>query len=238
MLLGSSSVRAARPSTFTCLAAITWAHVTKARLASTTKLLTSALDAGSLPESVRLMMSINWRRRAYSSIMSASAGNTVALPLTSIDTRTLLEVANSDIDVSYEALGRVIGGIDATIHGIDENFVATRTSLIRTVPDPRLLGLTADPRNPCDFYFNTWRHFGTQTFWSLPGLVREGGCGSGVAPDAIRRAQADWNMGAALVLPTRKDSSDFEILVTLDVDSMAILCADQGWMRWVDAVLE
>lgn len=234
----SSGVRAARPSSFTCLAAITWAHVTKARLASTTKLLSAALGDESLPQRVRLMMSIDWRRRAYSRIMSASAGNTIALPLTSIDTLTLLKATSSDIGVSYASLGVVVDTIEAAIQAVDESFVAIRTSLIRTAPDPRLLGLTADPRDPCDFYFNTWRHFGAQTRWMLPGILGEDGDGSGVDPDAIRRAQADWNIGAGLVLPIRKENLNFEVLVTLDVDSMSKLCEDESWGRWVDTVLQ
>lgn len=230
------------PSTFTCLAAITWAHVTKARLSSSKNyLLNSSPEKTAFPKNVRLMISIDWRRRAFASIMSSSAGNTVALPITNIDTATLLAACSSEQHVACTALGAVVLAIDAAVRGVDDDFVARRTALIRAASDPRLIGLSADASDPHDFYFNTWRHFGTQTRWRMPGL--EGGNGEdedddGIAPDAIRRIQADWNMGAGLILPERKDSAKFEVLVTLDVDGMAALCAEPSWKNWVDDVVE
>lgn len=226
-------------STFTCLAAITWACVTKARLSSP-KAFMSSPDEQILPEKARLMISIDWRRRAFASIMSSSAGNTIALPITDIDIATILAACSSEKDVACTALGAVVRAIDTAIHSVDDDFVGLRTALFRAAPDPRLIGLSADARDPRDFYFNTWRHSGTHTRWKMPGLIRDGDdeyddC---MGPDAIRRVQPDWNMGAGLILPKRKGSDKFEVLVTLDVDAMTVLCAEPSWKNWVDDVVE
>lgn len=230
------------PSTFTCLAAMTWAHVTKARLPSSKNAVSTSVNATEVPEQVQLMASIKWRRRAFSDIMSTSAGNTIALPLTTVSGEILLSVCSSNESTSNTALSKIVDSIEGAIQGVDENFVALRTSLIRAAPDPRYIGLSADSCDARYFYFNTWRHFGAQARWSLPGLIGEDRNsitdGEGVAPDAIRRAQAEWNMGAGLILPAKKNSTKYEVLVTLDVDSMEVLCAEPSWKRWVNEVIE
>ncbi len=48
-----------QPSTFTCLAAITWAHVTKARISSPKSLLFSSPDKAALPDKMNIMIPID-----------------------------------------------------------------------------------------------------------------------------------------------------------------------------------
>ncbi|KAH7006873.1 C-8 acyltransferase [Ilyonectria destructans] len=233
----SSADSQGRPlSTFTCLAAITWVHVIKARLSSPVNLLALSSKPKTLPNKARLLISVNWRRRAFSRIVGASAGNTVALPIMSIDTPTIMAACGSDQNAAIAALADVTRTIDGAISGVNEDFVALRTRLIRESPDPRLIGVNVDPRDPSAFYFNTWRYFGAQTRWKLPGLVDQEGS-DGVAPDALRRAQGDWNLGAGLVLPAGKDSTKYEVLVTLEIASMEVLCADPSWIQWVEKVV-
>lgn len=224
------------PSTFTCLAALTWAYVTKARLNSPKNLLSPSPDEPWVVlKDVRLMISIDWRQRAFADIMGSSAGNTVALPKIALSTETVLTACSPNKDTSCSALAEITRAIGAMVSDVDDNFVALRTALFRKAPDPRFIGVDADPRDPLDFYFNTWRHFGGNTRWKIPGVVEEDG---GATPDAIRRAQGDWNMGAGLILPSRKNCSGFEVMVTLDVDAMEVLCEDAGWKVWVDEILE
>ncbi|KAH8811537.1 C-8 acyltransferase [Xylogone sp. PMI_703] len=222
------------PSTFICLAAITWAHVTKARLSTSKSLLYSPLDrTSSLSERARLMISINWRRRAFTDVMRLSAGNTVALPITLIDTNIIFAACSNDEDAAYNALGTITRAIDASILNVDEDFTVLRTALFRAAPDPRFIGLDFDLQDPCNFYFNTWQHFGVDTRWKLPGLGKDG-----AIPDAMRRAQAEWSMGSGLLLPRRRDSTEFEVLVTLHVDEIVALCSEPSWQKWVDRVVE
>lgn len=224
------------PSTFTCLAALTWAYVTKARLNSPKNLLSSSPDEPWVrPKDIRLMISIDWRQRAFADIMGSSAGNAVALPKIALNTETVLAACSPNKDTSCSALAEITRTIGAMVSGVDDNFVALRTALFRKAPDPRFIGVDADLRDPLDFYFNTWRHFGGHTRWKLPGTMEEDG---GVMPDAIRRVQGDWNMGAGLILPARKNCSGFEVMVTLDVDAMGVLCEDAGWKSWTDETFE
>ncbi|KAH6970575.1 hypothetical protein BKA56DRAFT_596618 [Ilyonectria sp. MPI-CAGE-AT-0026] len=224
------------PSTFTCLAALTWAYVTKARLNSPKNLLSSSPDEPwVILKDVRLMISIDWRRRAFADIMGSSAGNTVALPKIGLGTGTVLAACSINKDISYSALVEITRAIGTMVSGVDDDFVALRTALFRKAPDPRFIGVDADPRDPLDFYFNTWRHFGGNTRWKIPGVMEEDG---GATPDAIRRAQGDWNMGAGLILPARKNCSGFEVMVTLDVNAMEVLCEDAGWKSWIDDISE
>ena len=178
------------------------------------------------------MVSVDWRRRISTNIMSSSAGNSIALPTASINTSTILAACNEDQDVACSALAIIARAIDEAILSVNDDFVALRTTLFSASPDPRLIGLDFDLCDPRDFYFNTWRHFGTQTCWGLPGLINKDSDG-GIVPEAMRRAQAVFSNGAGLVLPTR-DSTKFEILITLDVDSMEVLRTDPGWERWVE----
>ncbi|CAG7564502.1 unnamed protein product [Fusarium equiseti] len=232
MHLASIDSNMHQPSTFTCLAAITWAHVTKARLSNTLGLPSLLSTKQTFPEEVRLMVSVDWRRRISTDVMSSSAGNSIALPIASINISTILAACDEDQDVACSALALVARTIDEAVLSVNDDFVALRTALFRASPDPRLIGLDFDLSDPRDFYFNTWQHFGTQTSWGLPGLVKKDADG-GFAPDAVRRAQAGFSNGAGLVLPTR-DNNKFEVLITLDVDSMEVLRTDPSWERWVE----
>jgi hypothetical protein len=48
-----------------------------------------------------------------------------------------------------------------------------------------------------------------------------------VSPAAARRAQGAWNTGGGLLLPVGNDKSVYEVLITLDVASMALLSEDE-----------
>ncbi|KAF5672645.1 C-8 acyltransferase [Fusarium circinatum] len=212
------------PSAFTCLAATTWAHVTKARIASLS-------SEASLAGEARLMISVDWRRRISSDAISSSSGNAIALPIASINKSTMLAACNEDQRIAYSALAAIARAIDEAILSVNDDFVATRTALFHGVPDPQLIGLDFDLSDPLDFYLNTWRHFGTRTRWDFPGLDKQD-CERGVAPDALRRAQAGFGTGAGLVLP-ETDGTKFEVLITLDVEAMEYLCNSRSWQRWV-----
>ncbi len=105
-----------------------------------------------------------------------------------------------------------------------------RTDFFSLVADPRHVGLDFDPRTPQDLGFNTWRYFGADTRWHIPGLAAP-------TPDAMRRTQDEWNMSGSLILPAKADSTVHELLVTLPQSAMDLLCQDDGWMAWVDKVI-
>jgi hypothetical protein len=130
--------------------------------------------------------------------------------------------------------------IDSSITSIDDEFVTTRTAMFRAAPDPRFVGVNLDPQDPLDFIVNSWRHLGGDVVFGLPGLKPAGDEPGerGRRADAVRRAQPAWNMGACLVLPGKKRDSDYEILVTLDQESMGRLLTNREWMKWVSRMTE
>ncbi|CVL02149.1 uncharacterized protein FMAN_08248 [Fusarium mangiferae] len=214
-----------QPSTFTCLAALTWAHATKARIDSLSSETTLAEDA-------RLMVSVDWRRRISTDAIGPRSGNAIALPIASINKSTISAACSEDQGIAYSSLATMARAIDETILSVNDDFVASRTALFRRVPDPRFIGLDFDLSDPLDFYLNTWRHFGTRTHWDLPGFDKQD-VAMGVAPDAVRRAQAGFGTGSGLVLP-ETDSTKFEVLITLDVEAMKHLSNSPSWQRWAE----
>lgn len=162
--------------------------------------------------------------------MGSSTGNAIVLCIVSVNAATILAACDDDRNVAYSALAALIRAIGEALLIVD--FVSLRTALIRASSDPRLIGVDINPEDPYNFYFNTWRHFGTSTLWRLPGL-EEDGCDGGVAPDALRRAQPAFSIGQGLLLPSGGDPDKFEIMIGLEMEAMAELCANSSWKRWV-----
>lgn len=212
-------------TSYTCLAALTWAHVTKARQVETfaPRQHTPVLEG-------RLMNPVNWKlRRTLEDATKDYFGNATALAITKVGVSQLQHAANG----SLEAIATIVQAIMGTIKGINDDFVCHRLATYYAAPDPRFLGLNIDPRSTCDLGFNTWRRIGADTVWSIPGA------GVNMKPDTVRRAQAVWNMGGSLILPARSGcNAPYELLVTLPKVSMDRLCSDSGYRAWVERVID
>lgn len=228
------------PSTFACLAALTWSYTTIMRMG-----IASGPDAchsieGDLCfENVgcRLLMPASWARRAFQDIKYA--GNAIALPNAKSTLRSLFAVARSSPETppaTARSLGPLVHSIEMALASINDESIATRTAMFRAAPDPRIIGVDLDPRNPREFAFNSWRHLGADTLWGIPGTGGNESGASGVPPDAVRRAQDAWNMGAGLIMPGQRQSK-YEVIVTLDTVSMNSLCSDERWKSWVDEIV-
>ncbi len=208
-----------RPTIFVCLAALAWVHVTRARL-ETEDLVTPQehLRDG------KLLIPIDWSRRCFSDETQDYFGNTAATLTTDVSVLQLSE-AYGDI----RALARIVQKIITAISSVNQSWVEDRNALFKKMADPRLLGLNHDPRRPQELHFTTWRYYGSDAQWDIPGVPT-------TQPDAIRRGQGRWGVGSALILPARADSKVYELLVSLPVCSMAALYKDEEWMGWVDGV--
>ncbi|KAI1762291.1 hypothetical protein GGR53DRAFT_521780 [Hypoxylon sp. FL1150] len=211
------------PSAYTSLAALAFAHIIRARV-------TAEKSRKSLPEeeprrTAMLWNSVNWRTRAFQGATGNYFGN-AALPAV---TKASMTQLNAACDDDYE-LARLVPLIKASIDAVDQEYVSRRFAMLSEVPDPRLIGVNYDPRVPETLAFNTWRHFGADVEWSIPGVPA-------TRADAVRRAHGSWGLGTALILPAKADSLKQELFVSLSVDSMRLLCADEGWTRWVDKII-
>ncbi|KAK2592774.1 hypothetical protein QQS21_009517 [Conoideocrella luteorostrata] len=230
-----------RPSTFACLTALTWVSVIISRR--------EVAQTVSMEKSARLLLNASWARRAFTKLIHDSTsntnanGNTVAMVNLQVELSNLVTARLSQevTPATGRAFAKVVHLIEVALASITDDFVATRTAMIRAAPDPRMIGVDHDPLDPHDFIINSWRHLGADTRWNLPGVIGDEearDADGSVCPDAVRRAQPVWNMSAGLILPGRQCSKKYEILVTLDAMSMAKLCSDQCWMTWVDRVVE
>jgi hypothetical protein len=208
------------PSKYTCLAALSFAHIVKARMQAE-----SFLPLIEGKGSAKLWNSVNWRSRAFQRLTEDYFGN-AALPAVTKATKQRLLRACNDIPT----LATLVPLIKSSIDAVDVAYVKRRLAMVSAMPDPRLIGVNYDPRMAQCLAFNTWRHFGADAVWDIPGVPVE-------KPDAIRRAQGSWNLGTALILPARASSDTQELFVSLSQVAMDQLCKDQEWLRWVDRVI-
>ncbi|KAI1475934.1 hypothetical protein F4774DRAFT_413424 [Daldinia eschscholtzii] len=208
------------PSAYTSLAALAFAHITKARVAAENNL------PGVQPRRTAMLWnSVNWRTRAFKGATDNYFGNAALPVVTKASMAHLIAACDDDTE-----LARLVPLVKASIDAVDQEYVSQRLAMLYEVPDPRLVGVNYDPRIPEALAFNTWRHFGADVQWNIPGV-------SVTRADAIRRAHGSWNLGTALILPAKADSMKQELFVSLPVDSMRLLCADVGWTRWVDRII-
>ncbi|KAI1331540.1 hypothetical protein F5Y16DRAFT_360197 [Xylariaceae sp. FL0255] len=219
-LIKEKNESAERPTAYTSLAALAFAHITEAQTNATGFL--DGIEPSPYPS---LWNSVNWRTRAFPGATDDYFGNAALPVLTKASREQLIDVCRDD-----RALAQLAIQVRQSIDAVDEDHVSRRMAMMAQAPDPRILGVNYDPRSPECLAFNTWRHFGADVEWNIPGV-------SVTKPDAIRRASGGWNMGSALILPARADSTQQELFVSLSVDAMRLLCQDERWMRWVDRVI-
>ncbi|RYP11273.1 hypothetical protein DL765_007825 [Monosporascus sp. GIB2] len=229
----SASSSPTLPTTCYCaLAALTFAHVTRARAGTERHLSAGRCSSGSMElpgrtttTTAQLWNSVNWRTRAFQDATRDYFGNAALPAVTEMPVDRLFAACEDDSE-----LARIVPLIRETIDRVDQAYVHRRLAMLAAAPDPRLIGVAYDPRMPEVLAFNTWRHFGADAAWHIPGIPV-------AKPDAIRRAHGSWGMGTALILPAQAESTKQELFLSLSVEAMEALCNDERWMRWVDKVI-
>ena len=225
LLKGAATRALTAPSTFACVAAHTWAFSVTARVR------TANVDLETvLPRICTLILPASWSRRAFPDFCQTYDGNAVVQVKVDAQFGDLLAAATCKDAAPSQALVRLVKLIETALAQVDDAYVAKRTAMIRTAPDPRYIGVNHDPLDVFDFIINSWRHLGADTQWGIPGT-------STSSPDSVRRCQPAWNMSAGLVMPGKKDCGDYEMLVTLDTASMVTLCGDENLGLWVRRIV-
>ncbi|KAI0409151.1 hypothetical protein F4802DRAFT_604445 [Xylaria palmicola] len=208
------------PTAYMGLAALAFAHITRARINTEPRL--TGIEPS---QKASLWNSVNWRPRAFPGATKNYFGNAVLPAVTTIPRERVNAAAYDDAE-----LARLVPLVKESIDVVNEDYVSQRMSMMAHAPDPRMVGVNYDPRSPEMLAFNTWRHFGADIEWYIPGVPVS-------KPDTIRRATGGWGLGTALLLPAKFDSRQQELFVSLSVDAMEALCRDQRWMQWVDRVI-
>ncbi|RYP65962.1 hypothetical protein DL770_008896 [Monosporascus sp. CRB-9-2] len=228
----SASSSPTLPTTCYCaLAALTFAHVTRARVGVERHLPACCCNGDmetpgrTTATTAQLWNSVNWRARAFQGATRDYFGNAALPAVTEVPTGRLFAACEDDSE-----LARIVPLIRETIDAVNQAYVHCRLAMLAAAPDPRLIGVRYDPRMPEVLTFNTWRHFGADAAWHIPGIPV-------AKSDAIRRAHGSWGMGTALILPAQAGSTKQELFLSLSVEAMETLCNDERWMRWVDRVI-
>ncbi|KAI7920801.1 hypothetical protein M9X92_005688 [Pyricularia oryzae] len=245
------------PSIYVCLSALAWAHVAHARHETE-----SQEDGVSAAGDATLMNPVNWIKRMKSVEQASSAsqtnsrtsgvhntaingylpppgktfikvddyfGNATTKCLTTVPPQKLLDAArNRDLS----DLSDLSAAIRLSISAVDGGYVDARTRLYNALTDYRTLGLEDDPRLWHDLQVNTWRPFGGDAIFDIPGV------GGPCKPESIRKAMVGGRCDYrnAIILPAAEGSTEHELFVSLPKVALDALCSDQGFMMWVDRV--
>ncbi|TGJ85512.1 hypothetical protein E0Z10_g3241 [Xylaria hypoxylon] len=209
-----------RPTAYMSLAALAFAHITKARVE------TELFPIGLPPsQDAKLWNSVNWRERAFPGATENYFGNAVLPAVTRVKREQVNAACYDD-----RGLALLVPLIKESVDVVNEGYVSQRMSMMSQAPDPRMVGVNYDPRSPEMLAFNTWRHFGADVEWHIPGVPV-------TKPDTIRRATGGFGLGTALILPTQFGSEKQELYVSLSVNAMQALCEDKRWRHWVDRII-
>lgn len=225
------------PSSYMCLAALTWSHLCKARSAAEVLKYRGTNPASAhlaAPPPPRMIVPVNWRGRVLFGGRAEEVdyfGNASFGALATARSSAQLLDACGD----PSALAVVVRKVEADVAAqLSREAVEARTALYARVGDVSRLGWRIDPLSAGDTVVNTWRFLGgaDMRWGGVPGLLSE-------RPEAVRRCAAAWSTGYACIMPGRVDSDFQDLLVMLPTAAaMEALCSDKEWMQWVDAVLE
>jgi hypothetical protein len=235
--ISNANPSAKPPSSHFALAVLTWACVTKARRAVPSANYTRSGIA-------KILVPVDWRTRAFQGQTDDFFGNGVVSIIPAIEACVVDLAADSlpasapsnkpstctnGAQASMASLSLMWEAIHQTLQSIDDDYVANRVHVMGA-PDPRRVYLDIDLDEESQIIFNTWRSFGSDLEWRLPGLA------SG-RPVAIRRFFKGPNDGGMLVLPQMAGSDELDLMVSLKSEVMGELCKDKAWMRWVERVV-
>lgn len=213
---------AKKPSAFECLSALTWAHVTRARLKSETGLAPPCGNA----DVAKLFIPIDFRFRFHSETAEYFGNAIITVPAEA----PVEEIESACGDQNMVYLAKLVAQIGATISGVDQAAVLRREALFKRIGDYGRLVLSQDRRIPGQMQFNSWRYFGGNDIWEFPGMGKK-------KPASVRRVQGGSSLGNVLILPLNSESEVYEIHVQLPQVSMAALLQDDDWMRLVQRVI-
>lgn len=229
------------PSEYVALSALLWAHVTLHR---------SDVEGVGREKMATLSNPVNWKRNLASgpmiSVLDDYFGNATAKCLTRVERVLLVDAARLssaarnvdeaglEKDAALDGLRAIAAAIRKNIDAVDDAFVALRTSLYRTLPDPRNLGLVDDPYSAAYMQFNTWRPFGADAKFKIPGVPEDPRGPGGACAERIRKVMMgkQFDFRNVLIMPACRSSDDTEILVSLPARSLSALLKDKGFTRW------
>jgi len=235
-----------RPTAVVTLAALAWAHATKARLAAfpESSVAPSMKEEQTDDEKARLFFVMDVRKRAFDKERADQYfGNAVETVAMSAPITALLKSCgdNNDTgvgteiywDLMVQRLEPIIRFVKQSIAVVDKEYVLDRYRQYAQLSDPRKLKLTHSRGNVRDFMINSWRYFGLNPHqkWKIPGLIGDG------YPNKVCRAMGECNFPAAMIMPTPEASQVIDLMIVLEESAMEFLMKDQTFMSLVKNVI-
>ncbi|KAG8158896.1 hypothetical protein KVR01_011339 [Diaporthe batatas] len=217
------NARLQKPSAFMVLAALTWAHVTKARCGSEQCTAPPSTDA----DLGKIFIPIDFRRRFHEETLDYFGNAVVTIPIET-PVKELISVCGEQ---NLPAFAKLVNLIADAVAGVGQADILRREALFRRLGDCRRLVLSQDRRLRGQIQLNSWRYFGGNNVWEIPGMGSR-------KPDAVRRIQGEVSPGNALLLPLNSESEFYEMSLALPTVSMSALLRDEEWMSWVDRVID
>lgn len=242
----------AKPSAYTTLCALLWAHTLVAResfLRKTSEQSEAALHTHFLSHPPFFSTPVDWSStkllQTYPSSLAPFTesyfGNTVTWAITTLPPSTCLlhDIASG----SKPSLALVASSISHSISQISPFHLFNREALFAKAPDMRMLGLPWDSRMPAEWGMNSWADFGADIHWSLPGVARSPdtsteGKRTWTLADAQRRVQKEVGGSGGLILPAKRARPrEWECQVSLPEGAMRALEGDEVFGRYVEGVI-
>ncbi|KAI1319388.1 hypothetical protein F5Y16DRAFT_414266 [Xylariaceae sp. FL0255] len=215
-------------STNIVLAALTWAHATKARFDSLRiSKGTTGRDDRQIGDKSRLLIPVDVRKRVFQEKdIDQYFGNATELSLSCIDTNELLKACERTIgykdepDEVSKRMKPLTRHIQEAIAHVNPNFVKKRLSLYNQESDPRKFEHDADLSDRNAFIFNYWRYIGNDEMWDLNKTGPR-------YPDCGRRIGGQWNGPAGVVMPQLPKKDHLEVMITLERSALSMLKGDR-----------
>lgn len=221
------------PSSYVALSALTWAHITKARVSEIQAKGTERVDPSS---PAKMFTPVDWKKRAFQETAHEYFGNAVVFPSIQVPVGEVLAATSSSSSGDMNGISHLAHLIQQSISSVDEEYVAERIKAMEAPEEPQSTHPGIDPVPWEDLGVNTWRFLGAGSDWNIPGIKTS-------RPDAIRRVGGKIGSDKALILPMREAEGNMEtggvteLLVWLPYDVMDLLLQDKDYMRWVDHVV-
>jgi hypothetical protein len=208
------------PSVHISLGALAWSCILKTR--------SSSVEEYARSGTAKLLAPVNWRPRAFADQTEGFYGNGALNVICEMPASTIRRAVSD-----FYVLGQITTALDESFSHVDEEFVTKRLRLFKAA-DPKGTYINIDFNDEAQIAFNTWRYFVADTVWGFPGLDVSDSNGK---PTCVRKFQKGSVDGALLVLPSRRDSGEVQLMVSSRSGVVEGLCKEREWMRWVNRVI-
>ncbi|KAI1338812.1 hypothetical protein F5Y15DRAFT_424317 [Xylariaceae sp. FL0016] len=210
-------------STYSCLCALAFAYILKARDPETYM---PESENETNPEP-KFFHAINWKSNAFKDLPDDYIGNTVLQVSTKFSKSPLNHITKASSTIPWKIVAAIAHDISGSLK-LTEDHVKQRLALFAAAQDVRHIGVDLDPRVKHNVWCVSWRHQVANHKWNLLGE-------DAVKPDAVRRTIPSPSLSHILFMPIKEEAHRQELLISLPEDSMKRL-RESELMNWCHVI--